>query len=231
MRMHRVRLPLSLVGLAAVVLVLPLATGLRAQKGTGASGEWREYGGDQGYTKYSPLDLINRDTVSKLQVAWRRPAVADEIRAKNPKLTVSNNLRSTPIMVGGVMYVSNGIGLVEAFDPATGKTLWIQETDGPQDVMGGGSARRIVHWGSGDEARILSVRGEYLYAMRAKDGTLIRSFGENGRGHVRQGMLEGSNVSIVEELVDMIETQRAYEINSKAISAVDGMLKFLNQNI
>ena len=44
-------------------------------------------------------------------------------------------------------------------------------------------------------------------------------------------MLEASNVNVVEELVNMIETQRAYEINSKAISSVDSMLRFLNQNL
>jgi flagellar basal-body rod protein FlgG len=55
--------------------------------------------------------------------------------------------------------------------------------------------------------------------------------GEEGRGHIRQGMLEGSNVNIVEELVDMIETQRAYEINSKMISSVDEMLRNANQTL
>jgi flagellar basal-body rod protein FlgG len=50
-------------------------------------------------------------------------------------------------------------------------------------------------------------------------------------GQLRQGMLEASNVNVVEEMVNMIETQRAYEINSKAISAVDGMLRFLNNNM
>jgi flagellar basal-body rod protein FlgG len=55
--------------------------------------------------------------------------------------------------------------------------------------------------------------------------------GEEGRGNIRQGMLEGSNVNIVEELVDMIETQRAYEINSKMISSVDEMLRNANQTL
>lgn len=55
--------------------------------------------------------------------------------------------------------------------------------------------------------------------------------GQEGRGNIRQGMLEGSNVNIVEELVDMIDTQRAYEINSKMISAVDEMLKNANQTL
>jgi flagellar basal-body rod protein FlgG len=47
---------------------------------------------------------------------------------------------------------------------------------------------------------------------------------------MQQGMLESSNVNVVEELVSMIETQRAYEMNSKAISATSSMLQTLNQN-
>jgi flagellar basal-body rod protein FlgG len=54
---------------------------------------------------------------------------------------------------------------------------------------------------------------------------------QTGAGALKQGSLEASNVNVVEEMVNMIETQRAYEINSKAISSVDGMLKFLNQNV
>ena len=55
--------------------------------------------------------------------------------------------------------------------------------------------------------------------------------GENGRGNLRQGMLEASNVNIVEELVEMIECQRAYEISSKMVSAVDEMLRNANQTL
>ena len=55
--------------------------------------------------------------------------------------------------------------------------------------------------------------------------------GVAGAGKINHGSLEASNVNVVEEMVNMIETQRAYEINSKSISAVDGMLKFLNQNM
>lgn len=55
--------------------------------------------------------------------------------------------------------------------------------------------------------------------------------GLNGIGSVQQGMLESSNVNVVEELVSMIETQRSYEMNSKAISNTDSMLQYLNQNV
>jgi flagellar basal-body rod protein FlgG len=55
--------------------------------------------------------------------------------------------------------------------------------------------------------------------------------GLNGLGLIEQGSLEASNVNVVEELVNMIETQRAYEMNSKAISTTDQMLAFLTQQL
>jgi len=74
--------------------------------------------------------------------------------------------------------------------------------------------------------------GNNLYeASQASGAAQILQPGVNGAGTLNQGSLEASNVNVVEEMVNMIETQRAYEINSKAISAVDGMLKFLNQNV
>ncbi|HBM82864.1 MAG TPA: flagellar basal body rod protein FlgG, partial [Halieaceae bacterium] len=55
--------------------------------------------------------------------------------------------------------------------------------------------------------------------------------GINGLGTVVQGYVESSNVNVVEELVNMIETQRAYEMNSKAISTADQMLQFVSNNL
>jgi flagellar basal-body rod protein FlgG len=55
--------------------------------------------------------------------------------------------------------------------------------------------------------------------------------GSNGLGSLAQGSLESSNVNVVEELVNMIETQRAYEMNSKAIATTDQMLQYVNNNL
>lgn len=55
--------------------------------------------------------------------------------------------------------------------------------------------------------------------------------GYNGLGSILQGELESSNVNVVKEMVDMIEAQRAYEVNSKAISTADQMLQYLNNNV
>ena len=78
----------------------------------------------------------------------------------------------------------------------------------------------------------LQALGDNLFAETAASGAPQTGVaGAEGQGTVRQGMLEASNVNIVEELVDMIECQRAYEINSKMVSAVDEMLRNANQTL
>ena len=97
-----------------------------AQQGA-RGGEWARYGADAGTTKYAPLDQVDKQNVSRLRVAWQRPAVDPSITSRVPDFSYSNNFRATPVMIGGVLYSPNGVGLVEAFHPGTGKTLWVQE--------------------------------------------------------------------------------------------------------
>jgi flagellar basal-body rod protein FlgG len=82
-----------------------------------------------------------------------------------------------------------------------------------------------------DGAGLLAQGDNYLTETAASGAVNLGVAGLDGRGNIRQGMLEASNVNVVEELVDMIETQRAYEVNSKMISATDDMLKYVNQNL
>jgi len=78
----------------------------------------------------------------------------------------------------------------------------------------------------------LQAKGENLFIETASSGPAQQSTpGVSGMGTVAQGQLEGSNVNVVEELVSMIETQRAYEMNSKAISTTDQMLGHLTSNM
>jgi flagellar basal-body rod protein FlgG len=70
-----------------------------------------------------------------------------------------------------------------------------------------------------------------MQQTNASGDPLVVLPGADGAGMLMQGALEASNVNVVEEMVNMIETQRAYEVNSKAISAADGMLRFLNNNL
>ena len=78
----------------------------------------------------------------------------------------------------------------------------------------------------------LQPTGENLYLETTASGPpTVANPGNNNTGTLIQGALEGSNVNVVEELVNMIETQRAYEMNSKAISTMDQMLQFANNQL
>lgn len=78
----------------------------------------------------------------------------------------------------------------------------------------------------------LTPVGENMYVETSASGSpVISNPGINNVGTLIQGALEGSNVNVVEELVNMIETQRAYEMNSKAISTMDQMLQFATNQI
>lgn len=74
--------------------------------------------------------------------------------------------------------------------------------------------------------------GGNLFVETVASGNPVQGTpGENGLGVLKQGMLENSNVDIVEEMVNMITTQRAYEMNSKVVSTADQMLQFITQNL
>ncbi len=80
--------------------------------------------------------------------------------------------------------------------------------------------------------RGLEPIGENLFAESAASGSpQTGNPGLGGVGSLAQGALESSNVNVVEELVNMIETQRAYEMNSKAIAAADQMMQYLNNTV
>ena len=76
----------------------------------------------------------------------------------------------------------------------------------------------------------LDPRGGNLFGETAASGTPNAGApGANGLGSLQQGFVEGSNVNVIEELVSMIATQRAYELNSKAVQTSDQMLQRLAQ--
>jgi quinoprotein glucose dehydrogenase len=144
--------------------------------------EWRYFGGDKAFTRYSPLDQINRDNVKQLQVVWRRPAVDDKLKQAFPDLSVGSYLRSTPIMIDGVLYTQDAHGFVSAFDPGSGATIWQQEPFArTKEEVTGQSTRGVDYWKGGSDQRIIVVRGEYLYALNAKTGKVYPDFGDKGR--------------------------------------------------
>jgi quinoprotein glucose dehydrogenase len=165
--------------IAVIVLIGSLALLANTRSGT-ATGEWRFYSGNNGANKYSPLDQINKDNVGQLHIAWRHPALSDAFKAANPQVRLFNNFRATPIMVNGMLYASNGVGLAEAFDPATGTLLWEQAMPA-EGVRGSTANRGVAWWGEGDEGRIFTYVNDWLYALNPATGQPISSFGTGGR--------------------------------------------------
>ena len=82
-----------------------------------------------------------------------------------------------------------------------------------------------------NNAGLVPIGRNLMQQTNASGDPIISIPGQDGAGMLMQGSLEASNVNVVEEMVNMIETQRAYEVNSKAIAAADGMLRFLNNNL
>jgi quinoprotein glucose dehydrogenase len=169
--------------LAAAGAAIVVTTAVTAAQQGARGGEWTRYGGDGGANRYAPLDQITSQNVSQLRVAWQRPAVDPTIRSRVPDLSFSGNFRATPLMIGNVLYSPNGIGLVEAFHPGTGKTQWVQEpfpNEGPQGLRGT-SSRGVAYWAHGADRRLFVVRGEYLISLAAATGKPIASLPISGR--------------------------------------------------
>jgi quinoprotein glucose dehydrogenase len=96
-------------------------------------------------------------------------------------------------MIDGVLYSPNGVGLVEAFDAVTGKTLWVQKPfEATMKEAAGQSSRGVDYWRKGSDQRIVSVRGEYLYEMDARTGAARSDFGTGGRVSLNRHTPDGA---------------------------------------
>jgi quinoprotein glucose dehydrogenase len=100
------------------------------------------------------------------------------------------DFRSTPLMIRGLLYASNSIGLVEAFNAGTGTTAWVQPPfpDEPRQGLAGDSTRGIAYWTDGRIERIFSIRGEYLVALDLRTGRPVASWGQGGRISLKNGL-------------------------------------------
>ncbi len=163
-----------------LLLVAAFLSPLTGRSQNGASGgEWRAYAADEGSTKYSPLDQINRDTVRNLQVAWTW-------RFDNFGSTAAETAASqtTPLMVNGVLYFTAGQRrTVVAADAGTGETLWTWRfNEGERfDAAPRKVHRGVAYWTDGSEERIVVVTpGFQLVALNAKTGAPIQGFGDYG---------------------------------------------------
>ena len=137
---------------------------------TPASADWPTYLGDKQRTLYSPLDQINRSNVAELAVAWTyETGEKGEYQHNN-------------LIVGGVLYTATPSRRVIALDAATGRELWVWDPAKTPAGAGGRRQRGLVYWQSesGDEARIFTAVGNYLFALDPKTGRPVASFANQG---------------------------------------------------
>ena len=172
-------MPPSLIRIAVALLVVTSAHP-NAQRAV-APGEWRHHGGDAGSTKYAPLDQITAANVASLQMVWRRPAVDPASPPAHPKLVVPGNFRATPLKAGDLLFASNALGLAEAFDPATGRTVWAQAV-AADDLGGAGASRNLAYWAAQwRRARLQRARRAICTRSTPAAGGPSTTFGVGGR--------------------------------------------------
>ena len=164
---------------------------LASQERTGR--EWRYYGGDHAFTRYAPFDQITRDNVKNVTIAWTRPAVNPALTNAFPDLKVNAYLKSTPIVVDGVIYTQDAHGLVTAFDGATGKTIWEQEA--PKEEAAGDPTRGLDTWGAGDAREILAGPPPPLVAMVPPCEALVKPAAEEGDWEAAEEFLQVGHVA------------------------------------
>ncbi|HET9219924.1 MAG TPA: PQQ-binding-like beta-propeller repeat protein [Terriglobia bacterium] len=164
-----------ILGVLAITLLTMLP--ILAQQGA-KGGEWRAYGGDEGSTRYTPLDQITRENIKDLRVAW---VWKSDSLLPNPQASSE----TTPIMVNGVIYFSmDQKRFIVAADAGTGETIWVYRPN--EGARFDGAPRKIhrgvSYWtdGRGDERIVFATPGFHLIALNAKTGVPVPGFGTNG---------------------------------------------------
>ncbi|MEZ0607087.1 PQQ-binding-like beta-propeller repeat protein [Fibrella sp. WM1] len=139
---------------------------------------WSEYHGDGQRSHYSALRQITPGNVQQLTVAWSYASGgADTVRN-------STQMQCNPIIIGGVLYGVSANTQAFAIDAATGREIWktrLPDTDGT-------TSRGVTYWAEGTEARIFFGAGGGIYALDAKTGEVIRTFGNAGRINLKDGI-------------------------------------------
>ena len=154
-------------------LLLPATT-------RGADQDWPSYLGDSGRSHFSPLKQIHRGNVNRLEVAWTYHAGdARENRSQ---------IQCNPLIIKGVLYATSPGLKAVALEAATGRELWRFDPAGDGNAGAFGVNRGVVYWSGGNDERILYVADHFLYALDARTGKPIPTFGKQGRVDIKDGL-------------------------------------------
>jgi len=159
----------NLITICSLFLYLSACTQTKPE---GAGADWATYLGHPTSNQYSTLDQINKGNVTQLELAWTY-LTGD-----------SANYQTNNLIVDGWLYTATPHSRVVALDGATGKELWTFDPSKIHESLADGDQRGLMYWHDGEVGRILTMKGNRLYALNAKNGERIASFGENGSIHL-----------------------------------------------
>ena len=171
-------------------LLLFFALSRLAAQSRARGADWPVYGGGPESIRYSSLREINRENVKKLRLAWTFDA-SDGVE--------SSELEVNPIVVHGVLYATTVSLNVIALNAATGELLWRFDPFNGRNVRGGGGRTRgVTYWSDdrGVDERIFVGVHQFLYALDAKTGRPVDTFGNAGRIDMRDGLRPGEKLMV-----------------------------------
>ncbi len=136
------------------------------------SRDWPVWNGNANGDHYSPLAQIDRESVTKLRVAWTFDTGEE------------GGLETNPLVIAGVVYANTPSRKVVALDAVTGRLLWKFDSG----VPGVGPVRSVAYWTDGRQHLIFASVNNFLYALDAADGKPVQQFGEGGRIDLRKDL-------------------------------------------
>jgi len=234
----------------STLLFVFLAGGISAQ-----NIDWPSYGGDNGSTKYLPLNQINSENVADLVIAWEWNSVDNAlvpgiVENSGPMLR-PGSYKATPIVVDGSMYLPTSYGQIVALDPVSGETRWVFDTKTYEDGRPtnlGFNVRGVAYWeGKGEERIFFATNNSYLWSINALTGLPDRSFGEQGRIDLTEGLgrpvdrgiygvvspplVSGDRVIVNSIVVDGPRDKEAPPGHVRAFNPVSGELEWMFNTI
>ncbi|MFW5759638.1 MAG: PQQ-binding-like beta-propeller repeat protein [Cyclobacteriaceae bacterium] len=149
--------------------------------------DWSYYLGGDDRNHFAPLDQINVDNVSQLELAW-------QYQSENGDSGRMGQIQCNPLIINGILYGTSPTLKVFALNAATGERLW--EFDHQSSGINYGmNVNRGITYHHG-YSRIFFSAGPYLYALNAEDGTLVEGFGENGKVSMRKGLTNSDSENL-----------------------------------
>ena len=137
--------------------------------------DWPVYSGNNGHTLYSTLNQINTSNVSRLKLAWRYDS-GDDFK--------DSEMQCNPLIVNGVMFATTPKLRVVALNAGTGKEIWSFDPISDSPARSKMRNRGLHYW----NGRVIVAARQWLWALDAKTGKPVASFGKTGRIDLREGL-------------------------------------------